>query len=72
MPTPVPERGQYFLDREGRRWVVDGVVLLRMTGRTGHYIVSLKGAGLQDGELVLSSADFASLLQSGALQPVLH
>ncbi|WP_156385476.1 hypothetical protein [Ramlibacter sp. Leaf400] len=64
-----PHRGQLFVDPEGRRWHVDGVVHLPKTQQGGHFIVSLKHG---ENELVLSSADFHSLVRRGTLRPVVH
>ena len=70
MATLIPLRGQLFVDEQGRRWVVEGVVHLRVAKRGGQFIVNLKGVGDNEGELVLSSADFVLLVRRGALRQV--
>jgi hypothetical protein len=70
MAPVAPQRGQLFVDEEGRRWIVDGVVHIRVAKRGGQFIVNLKGVADNTGELVLSSADFFQLLQRGALRQV--
>ena len=72
MATLIPLRGQLFVDEQGRRWVVEGVVHLRVAKRGGQFIVNLKGVGDNEGELVLSSADFVLLVRRGALRQVLQ
>jgi hypothetical protein len=70
-PVP-PLRGQVYVDDQGRRWLVDGVVHLRVSKRGGQFIVNLKAVGDEASELVLSSADFFLLVRRGALRQVLQ